>query len=69
MTIKILAFSGSLRAESFNKRLLKVASYYLNSIGVQVDVVDLNDFNLAVYNQDVEQQEGLPVAALYWYMQ
>ncbi len=40
---KILAFAGSLRKDSVNKRLIKYAAIRLKEMGHEVTVIDLND--------------------------
>ncbi len=58
--IKILAFAGSLRADSFNKKLVKVALKGAESAGADVTYIDLNDFTMPVYDGDIESKSGLP---------
>jgi chromate reductase, NAD(P)H dehydrogenase (quinone) len=52
LTPKILAFSGSLRKNSFNKMINEVAKAGAVNAGAIVTVVDLNDFPLPIYNDD-----------------
>lgn len=61
---KILAFAGSLRQESFNKKLIKIASEAAKSQGAQVTLIDLKEYPLPVYDGDIEDREGLPENAL-----
>lgn len=60
MDIKILAFAGSSRQESFNKKLIKVAAQAAEKAGAQVTLVDLKDFPMPLMNQDLEEKEGMP---------
>ncbi len=60
---RVLAFAGSLRRDSFNKRLIKVAADGARSAGADVTVIDLKDFSMPVYDGDIEATEGLPVNA------
>ncbi len=60
---KILAFAGSLRRDSLNKKLAAAAAQAAEAAGAEVTLIDLKDFPLAVYDQDVEDAEGLPDAA------
>lgn len=60
---KILAFSGSTRAGSFNQRLLDIAVAGARESGVEVTEINLNDFPMPIYNQDLEFSEGLPESA------
>lgn len=60
---KILAFAGSTRTESFNKKLVKIASAGAKDAGADVTVIDLHDFQMPLYDEDLERQEGLPSSA------
>ena len=53
----VLAFAASLRAGSWNKKLLAVAAPQLQALGVEVDVFDLFAANIPVFNDDVLQKE------------
>jgi chromate reductase, NAD(P)H dehydrogenase (quinone) len=55
-TPKILAFAGSLRAGSYNKKLAKVAAEAARAAGAEVTLADLKDLPLPVFDQDIEQQ-------------
>jgi NAD(P)H-dependent FMN reductase len=57
---KILAFAGSTRIDSFNKKLVKIAAAGAMENGTDVTVIDLRDFTLPLYDGDLEQKEGLP---------
>lgn len=59
-TPKILAFAGSTRTESFNKKLVQVAAAGARSVGAQVTYVDLRDLPMPLYDEDLESKEGLP---------
>jgi len=61
--IKILAFSGSTRKESFNQGLLDIAVAGARESGAEVTEINLNDFPMPIYNQDLEFSEGIPQAA------
>ncbi len=56
---KILAFAGSLRKESYNKKLVKVAAHAARNQGAEVTLIDLKDFPLPIFDEDIEAQ-GLP---------
>lgn len=60
---KILAFAGSLREKSYNKRVLKVAVEGAKEAGAQVTYVDLKDYPLPIYNEDLETRQGFPPIA------
>ncbi len=57
---KILAFAGSTRTDSFNKKLVKIATGGAIEGGADVTVIDLRDFAMPLYDGDLEQQQGLP---------
>jgi len=57
---KILAFAGSTRTDSFNKKLVKIASDGAKDAGADVTVIDLRDFAMPLYDGDLEQKDGLP---------
>lgn len=58
--IKILAFAGSTRTESYNKKLLKIAVFGAREAGAEVTVIDLHDYPLPFYDGDLEKKEGYP---------
>src|SRR5436309_11539205 len=60
---KILAFAGSMRTESLNKKLIKVAIKGAEAAGAQVTYLDLRDLNLPLYDGDLESSDGLPAGA------
>lgn len=61
---KILAFAGSLRKDSFNKKLIRIAVKGAEEAGADVKLIELNDYPLPLYNEEIEKTEGLPEAAL-----
>jgi len=60
MKPKILAFAGSTRTDSFNKKLVKIAAAGARETGVDVTVIDLRDFQMPLYDEDMEKSDGLP---------
>ncbi len=59
MTPKILAFAGSLRAGSYNKKLVRIAAEAARAAGAEVTVIDLKDYPLPVFDEDIEKADGL----------
>lgn len=57
--IKILAFSGSARKDSFNQRLVKIAAQGAEQAGAEVTVINLGDFPMPLFNQDDEAEFGM----------
>jgi len=60
---KIIAFAGSLRTGSLNKKLLAVAVEAARAAGAEVTVVDLRELALPLFDQDIEDTSGLPAGA------
>ena len=57
---KLLFFAGSARKESMNKKLAKLAADMAQDAGAQVTHIDLKDFEMPLYDGDVEAQHGIP---------
>ena len=60
MAIKVLAFAGSSRTESFNKKLVRVAAAGARDAKAEVTEIDLRDFPMPFYDGDLETSQGLP---------
>lgn len=52
--IPLLVFAGSTRAQSFNRRLATTAADMAEAEGAQVTRLDLADFDVPMYNADLE---------------
>ncbi len=57
---KILCWSGSLRKESFNKKLVKIAMSAAEKAGAEVTYIDLKELPLPIYDEDSEKESGIP---------
>jgi chromate reductase len=57
--LRILTIPGSLRKESYNRKLLKLAEIVLVASGAEVDPLDLKDFPFPLFNGD-DEAAGLP---------
>jgi NAD(P)H-dependent FMN reductase len=57
---KILAFAGSLRTDSYNKQLLKIAADAAQEAGCEVKIIDFKNYPMPIYDADIEEEEGLP---------
>jgi chromate reductase, NAD(P)H dehydrogenase (quinone) len=62
--VKILAFAGSTRSQSWNKKLVTIAAAGARAAGAEVTVIDLHDLPMPLYDGDLEAQEGIPAHAL-----
>jgi chromate reductase len=64
MPIKVLAFAGSLRRDSYNKKLTRVAAAAAKDAGADVTLLDLADWPLPIYDGDLEDRDGVPERVL-----
>lgn len=60
MGAKILAFAGSTRTQSFNKKLVRIAADGARAVGAEVTEIDLRDYPMPLYDGDLEAESGLP---------
>ncbi|WP_281858122.1 NADPH-dependent FMN reductase [Litoreibacter halocynthiae] len=57
---KLLMFAGSARKASTNKKLAALAAGTAKEAGAEVTLIDLADFDMPIYNGDIEEATGLP---------
>lgn len=62
--MKVLALAGSTRAESYNKKLVNEAANLAREMGAKVTVVDLKDYPMPFFDEDLEAKEGPPASAV-----
>jgi NAD(P)H-dependent FMN reductase len=62
--LKILVIPGSLRTGSLNARLAAVAAYELAQLGAEVSRISLADFQLPIYDGDLQTKSGVPKNAV-----
>ena len=60
--MKILAFAGSNSTVSINKKLVTFASSFFQND--EVEILDLNDFEMPIYKREIELENGIPQKAL-----
>jgi len=60
----ILAFSGSLGKDSINQKLVVHAADLARAHGAEVELISLRDFDLPLFNTDIEAESGLPADAV-----
>jgi len=56
----ILAFAGSVRKESWNRKVLNVAIQGARDAGAQVTLVNLADYPMPIYDADWHEANGVP---------
>jgi len=61
--MKLVAFAGSTRSGSFNRKLIEAAVAIARDQGAEIELLDLADFDMPIFNEDLEKQ-GTPDAAL-----
>ena len=61
--IKLVAFAGSTRKDSVNKKLVKIAAKGAAEAGADVTIVDLKDYPMPLYDGDLEASGGYPDTA------
>jgi len=64
--IRLLAFAGSARAASVNKKLVLLAASDARAAGADVTLFDPAERPLPLYDGDLEERSGLPPAVLAW---
>lgn len=57
---KILAFAGSARRDSWNKKLIRIAVEGARAAGAEVTLVDLAEYPMPLYDGDCEVADGVP---------
>ena len=63
MTKTAITICGSLRKDAINEILRRHMSAKLREAGVEVTDLDLNDFDMPIFNQDIEDAGETPAAA------
>jgi NAD(P)H-dependent FMN reductase len=61
--IRILAFAGSARGQSYNRMMLAFAAGIAREMGCDVELAELRDFPMPLYDGDDERANGQPRAA------
>lgn len=61
--LKVLVFAASLRADSLNRKLAALAARLAEQAGATVDHASMRDFEVPLYDGDVESKEGIPPGA------
>lgn len=58
--IKLVAFAGSTRKDSYNKKVVKAAAEAARKAGAEVELVDLADYPMPFYDGDLEAAGAYP---------
>ena len=58
--VRFLVFSASLRSESFNTRLARLAVEVVEAQGGEVDHASMHEFDVPSFDGDLEKSDGLP---------
>src|SRR5437762_9030093 len=61
--LKILVFSGSLRKNSLNTKLINIAANVIRKNGAVVDLAEMKTFDCPSFNQDLEVNDYHPEGA------
>ncbi|GAA1877728.1 NADPH-dependent FMN reductase [Streptantibioticus ferralitis] len=62
--LRVLVFGAALRADSTNARLASLVARLIADTGATVDHATMHDFDMPLYDGDVEAAQGLPGGAL-----
>lgn len=66
--MKLLAFAASSSSKSINKQLATYAtSHVTHDKGVEIEVLDINDYEMPLFSEDKEAQLGQPQLAKDFY--
>jgi chromate reductase len=61
--LRVLVFAASLRAESLNNKLAALAARVAEQSGAIVDHASMRDFDVPLYDGDLEEAQGIPAGA------
>jgi chromate reductase, NAD(P)H dehydrogenase (quinone) len=61
--MKLLAFAASLRRQSWNRKLIALAVAIVRQAGVEVDLAEFEEFDMPLYNRDLQDASGFPPGA------
>jgi chromate reductase, NAD(P)H dehydrogenase (quinone) len=62
--MRVLAFAASSRTGSLNRKLVALAAEIATAAGAEVDLADFREFEMPLYDADVDAERGLPPGAL-----
>ena len=62
--MKLIALAGSRRQDSMNVKLVKACVSMINSEQLEAEFVDLANYEMPLYDGDLEAEKGLPSSAI-----
>lgn len=60
---RLLVCAGSARTDSLHRQLARSAEAALSMAGADASFVEIGEYDLPLYNQDLEEQQGIPTPA------
>lgn len=64
--MQFLMFAASLQQKSVNKRLIALSAQILKSLGHQTDLADFSEFEMPLYNADIQNNQGFPQSVTHF---
>ena len=61
--MRLFAFAAALRQDSLNRKLVRLAAAAAERTGVTVDLADFHEFDMPLYDGDLEASSGPPAGA------
>lgn len=61
--MKIMLMAASLRKDSVNKKLIHLVDNLLKQQGIACDLADMAEFDMPLYDGDLQDREGIPAGA------
>jgi chromate reductase, NAD(P)H dehydrogenase (quinone) len=61
--MRLFSFAASLRRESLNRKLIHLAEQAAERAGATLDHADFHEFDMPIYDGDVEAASGIPAGA------
>ena len=61
--MRLFAFAAALRRDSLNRKLVRLAAQAAERAGATVDLADFHEFDMPLYDGDVEASSGVPAGA------
>jgi len=62
--MKVFATAASLRKASINRKLINLAADIMRAEGHEVDLADFHEFDMPIYDGDLQDAEGVPAGAV-----